>query len=164
MKRLAIVIMLILLPIGALAEESKRASVEELLVLTRADAIIDSIYSQMDQMMLGIAQQLGMQPSEQELFEKYTAKMTAVMKEEMSWEKMKGPIIDIYLKHYSEKEVQDMIAFYRSATGRSMVEKMPDVMKDSMFISQQMVQNFMPKMQEISLELRDEVAAARQQQ
>ncbi|MFC1841286.1 DUF2059 domain-containing protein [Thermodesulfobacteriota bacterium] len=141
--------------------ESKRESVEELLALTDAEDMIDTIYSQMSQMFQGMGQQLGVKPSEQELFDKFMSKMIALLKDEMSWDKMKEPMMKIYLKHYSEKEIQDQITFYKSDSGQSMIGKQPEVMKDTMMLSQEALKDFIPKLQKISKELEEELAASR---
>ncbi len=126
-----------------------------------AESMIDNIYSQMDQVMQGMWQQLGVKPSEQEMFDKFMSKMVSIMKSEMNWAKMKEPMIKIYLKHYSEKEIKDMISFYKSDSGQSMIQKMPAVMGDSMLLSQEMMKDFIPKLQKMSKELEEELAAAR---
>lgn len=41
-------------------------------------------------------------------------------------------LIPIYLKYYSEKELDDIIAFYKSPTGKKMIESMPGIMQESM--------------------------------
>ena len=142
-------------------KESKRESVEELLTLIDAKSMVDTIYSQMDQVFKGMGQQLGVKPSEQEVFDKFMSKVAATMKEEMSWDKMKDSMINIYLKHYSEKEIQDQIAFYKSESGQSMIKKQPAVLKDTMMFSQNLVKNFIPKLQKISQELEAELKASR---
>ena len=149
------------LAFSAMAEQSKRESVEALLTLTNADAIVDSIYAQMDQMFAGMSTQLGIKPSEQSAFDRYMKKVVVAMREDMSWEKMKDPMIDIYLKHYTEQEIQDMLAFYQTATGQSMITKMPAVMSDSMAISQAMVKDFLPKITAMAQEFRKELEEAR---
>lgn len=162
MKIIIAIFLLSLIPSISFAEGlSKRENVEELLVLMNVDSIIDNIYSQMDQIMKNMAQEIGIKPSERELFDKFSAKMISIMKDEMNWEKMKGPMTDLYLKHYSEKEIQDMMAFYKSESGQSMIKKMPAVMKDSMIISQNMMKDFIPKMQALSEELKHEIKLSR---
>ncbi|AWF81096.1 hypothetical protein BTJ40_09870 [Microbulbifer sp. A4B17] len=151
MKQLLLGVVLSVLSFGAIAGESKRESVEELLEVSNAEAMLDTIYAQMDQMLSGMSGQLGVRPSEQKLFDQHMKEVIALMKEEMNWQKIKEPMIEVYLKHYSEEEVQDMLTFFRTETGQSMLVKMPAVMNDSMVISQQMVQGFMPKLREISL-------------
>lgn len=161
MKKLIAGFLCIAVHLSAPADASKRESVEALLELTQADAMMDNMYAQMDQMFVGMGQQLGIKPSEQPLFEEYMQNVVAAMREEMSWEKMEDPMIDIYLKHYTEEEIQDMLAFYRSDTGRSMVEKMPQVMNESMVVAQQMMRSFMPRIQELAMEFREKLEAHR---
>ena len=68
------------------------------------------------------------------------------------------------MKHYTEKEIEDIVAFYKSDSGQSMVKKMPAVIRDSLAISQNMMKNFLPKMQELSQELKNEIEIARKEQ
>lgn len=162
MKKLFAICLLLILPTISYAEDmGKRENVEELLALMKADSVIDTIYSQVYQAVQGMAQQLGVKPSERELFDRYTAKMIEVMQSEMSWDKMKDPMIELYLKHYTDKEIEDMVTFYRSDSGQSMIKKMPAVIKDSMVISQDMMKGFIPKMQALSEELKQEIEIAR---
>jgi hypothetical protein len=148
----------------AVEDESKRESVEELFVLINAESLIDTIYSQMDQMFQGMGQQLGVKPSEQELFDKFMSKVASLVKAEMTWDKMKEPMIKIYLKHYSEKEIQDQIAFYKSDSGQSIIRKQPAVATDSMVLRQEAIKNLMPKLRKIAEELEAELTALRKNQ
>ena len=141
--------------------ESKRESVEELLKLINAESQVDSIYSQMDQVFQGMGKQLGVKPEEQELFDRYMSKVVSLMKEEMNWNKMKEPMIEIYQKHYTEKEIQDQITFYKTESGQSMLAKQPEVTKDSLKISQELVMNFLPKLQKMAAEIDAEIKAER---
>lgn len=163
MNKVMVVIIGLFLTVSVQAEGSKRESVVALLEATNADAIIDNMYGQMNQVLQGMGSQLGVKPEEEPILNAYMEKIAKAMQEEMSWKKMEGPMIDIYLKHYTEKEIQDMLAFYRSDTGRSMVEKMPAVMSDSMVVSQQMMQGFMPKIQVLSQELAADLKKSRSQ-
>jgi len=162
MKYLLISLLVATLSVQVQAESAKRESVEKLLELTDMDAMVENIYAQMDQVFAGMSQQMGVQPSEQAIFDDYTAKVTKAMKTEMSWQKMKGPVTDIYLKHFSEKEVADMLKFYESETGKSLVEKMPTVLSESMMMSQQLMQSFMPKLMELSEEFKTKLEASRE--
>jgi hypothetical protein len=143
------------------SEMSKKESVEELLILTKAETVIDAVYGQMDQMFKNMGKQLGVKPDEQEMFDRFMSKMASLMREEMSWDKMKGPMMEVYLKHYTEKEIQDMIAFYKSESGRSMMSKQVDVAKDTMILRQKMVESFLPKAMKISREMEAELAKKR---
>ena len=157
MKKVILFVLVSLLSFSTVAQDSKRESVEELLRVTNADSMIESIYAQMDQAFAGMGQQIGIKPSEQEAFDNYLKNVALTMKKEMSWEKMKEPMIDIYLTHFSEKEIQDLLKFYKTDSGRSMIDKMPAVMMDSMKLSQQMMQNFFPKLNAMIAEFINEL-------
>jgi hypothetical protein len=45
-------------------------------------------------------------------------------------------MIPLYSKYYTEKEINDLIVFYKTPTGKKMVETMPLVMNESMKIGQ----------------------------
>lgn len=51
---------------------------------------------------------------------------------EVDSREIENMLVPIYLKYYSEKELDDMIAFYKSPTGKKMIESMPGVMQESM--------------------------------
>ena len=144
------------------AETTKKAEIEELLTLMNSSAMVNSIYNQMGKMMQGMGQQLKVKPEEKAIFDKFTTKMFTIMKEEMNWQKMKAPTIEIYAKHFSEQEIKDMVAFYKTESGQSMVKKLPAVMTDSMMMGQNMMKSFFPKMQKMSQELKAELAKHRQ--
>ncbi|MCH1920905.1 DUF2059 domain-containing protein [Shewanella sp. A3A] len=162
MVRTIILALGLMLSVAAQAQEAKRADVEALLEASNMDAMIESIYAQTNKMFAGMGQQLGIKPDEQQMFDDYMNEVTSAMRKEVSWAKMKEPMVQIYLKHYSDKEIKDMLAFYQSATGQSMVKKMPAVTQDSMMLSQQMLQNFLPKIQVIAEDFNQKLQAHRQ--
>ena len=59
----------------------------------------------------------------------------------------------LYDKYFSEGEIKDLIAFYRSPTGRKSIEVMPSLFSESM---NETIVALKPKMAEIMNELREE--------
>jgi hypothetical protein len=98
------------------------------------------------------------------LMEKYFDKIFNVMKEEMSWDKMKDDFILLYMSVYTEAEVNELIDFYESPIGRKTLEKLPLLMEKSVAISQKYPMNMMPKIQEITMEMMNEVQAATEEE
>lgn len=45
-------------------------------------------------------------------------------------------LIEIYAKHYSHKDIKNLIAFYETDTGKKTIEIMPDLLQESMELSQ----------------------------
>ena len=70
-------------------------------------------------------------------------------------------MIEVYSNHFTEEEVKGLITFYESDTGKSMVRKMPMIMQDSMLVSQELMKDFLPKMQALSIEMQTEIQEAR---
>ncbi|AQX84222.1 DUF2059 domain-containing protein [Elizabethkingia bruuniana] len=46
-------------------------------------------------------------------------------------------LIPIYSKYYTEKELDDIIAFYKTSTGQKVIKTMPDMTKESMQAGQE---------------------------
>ncbi|MBM7073171.1 DUF2059 domain-containing protein [Shewanella sp. 202IG2-18] len=128
MKNIIAVAMLSGLSFISYAEPAKTKDIDQLMQLMNVDSTLDSIYAQTRQMMVGMNKQLGIKPSEQALFDDHLNDVMNVMQKKMNWGTMKDPMSKIYLDNYTEKEIKDMITFYESETGRSMVKKMPKVM------------------------------------
>jgi uncharacterized protein len=162
MKNILIIFLIFLSPITVYAEEGvDKATVEELLEVTNVKSIVDTMYFEIDQMLEGLAAQLGISEEEQPIFDKYIAKVNAAVKEQISWEKMKDPMIELYKKHYTQKEIKDILSFYKTDTGKSLVKKMPLVMQDSIQLSQSMFKMTLPKIQEFAEELQVELLQVR---
>jgi hypothetical protein len=143
------------------AQTSKRASVEELLELSGVEAMVEAQYSQLDQLLVGVGEQLGVKESERESFDKFMIGVVESMKSGMSWERKKEPMIDIYLESYSEEEIQGLLAFYRSDVGQSLMRKSPEVMDKSARLTQEMFNEFMPAFKERIEQFRSELKASR---
>lgn len=165
MKKLVACICLLVIPLVSFAAETdKRAVTEQLLEAMKAEKMVDTTYSQVNDFLGGLAQQLEIKESERHIFERFLDKVETVMATEMSWQKVKEPLIDVYLKHYTEKELNDLLAFYNSESGKALVEKMPLVMQDSSSITQGMFQNLIPQISTLSQEMGEELKIARSAQ
>lgn len=137
----------------AASGDTHRASVEKLLLLTKQDQLLEQTFPQIKQLVLQQIQQTELSQEQSRLMEEYFNKIFDVMKDEMSWDKMKDDFIQIYMAVYTEQEVNELIAFYESPIGQKTVEKMPQLMQESMAISQKYTMNMMPKILAIAEEM-----------
>lgn len=144
-------------------EKASRESVERLMELTEVSKMMDAIQAQAGGMFESFAEQLKISEKERPAFDSYKQKLVILMSEEVSWEKMKEPILEIYMKHFTEAEVKGLIEFYSSELGQSMIRKMPVAMQESMGVSQEMMKSIMPKIQLLAMEMQKEIAEARKQ-
>jgi hypothetical protein len=54
-------------------------------------------------------------------------------------------VVNIYAKYYTIEEIRDMNLFYQSSTGKKMLQKMPEIMKEVMGV---MYSKYFPEMME----------------
>ncbi len=145
-------------------DDGKKQELEKLMELTKMEALVDQMYSQMEVYLQDMSKEMGVQPSEQIVFDEYHSKMIALLHERLGWKQIGPAFNDIYMRNFSEKEIHDMVLFYETETGKSTVEKMPLVMQESMQITQTAVAELLPEIKKIAEELRMDLTKMRETQ
>ena len=145
-------------------ESAKQTKLKELVNVMDMGSMVESIYSQMEVAMQDMSTKMGVQPNEQAIFDEYYSQMILIMKENLSWAKMEPLAVDIYDRNFTEDEITDMLVFYKTDTGKSLLKKMPAVMQESMQMSQTLIEGSIPKLQQIESNLRADLEKARKAQ
>jgi len=57
-----------------------------------------------------------------------------------SWDVIGPQMIDLYMRTFTESELRDLVAFYRTPTGRKSLEKMPALMQEGVKIGETVAQ------------------------
>jgi len=143
----------------AIASPAKPETIDKLFEVTNSAKLMDGVYAQLDPMYTQMVAQMQIPESQKPITEKYMKKYSALMREEMSWDKIKGPIANTYAQVFSEEELKDVIKFYQSPTGKKFVEKMPEMTKASMTMVQELMKSFVPKIQALQKEMQEEIKA-----
>lgn len=135
------------------AAPASAASVERLLVVTKTEAVLDAaqanVQSTMRQNMLRARGDRPMTPDEQKAMDTTIAKVSALMKDQLSWARMKPDYVRLYVETFDQDEIDGLLAFYQTKAGKAMVDKMPIVVQKSVALTQTQMQNLMPKMMAI---------------
>lgn len=164
MKNVVLILSFFTLSFNTFAHgNSKEEKIHELVNVMDMDSMMKGIYAQMEAMMKNTSQQLEIKPSEQPIYDRYYQRMTQVMEKKMGWAQMEPMVIATYTKHFNEKEIDEMLTFYQSEVGQTILAKMPMVMQETMMLSQQLLQNALPQIEMVSTQLQTELAQARQQ-
>jgi hypothetical protein len=106
-------------PLLSADAESHRAAVRELMELTGVPERVPDVNAQV------IALQLQGMP----LLEQFRPALEAWMHRYLSWEAVGEQYIDLYVTMFTEQEIEDMLAFYRTPTGRKAVRLLPVLME-----------------------------------
>jgi hypothetical protein len=145
-------------------EPASAASIKKLLAITQVAKLVDMMPGQIDDMIKpAMNQALDGQPmnaKQHEIMDGMSAKLTALLKKEMSWEILEPTFVDIYRQALTEQEVQGMIAFYQTPAGKAVVEKMPRIMQASLQFTQSSMTSLMPKIQQLVSDTIEQLEAA----
>ena len=167
MKVRSIIVLIILTlfcPYAIADETSHKAAAEELILLSNQDKLLEQVWAQVGGMVDQQFQQMGAPEELKPIFKKYTDKMFKVLEAEFSFENMKDDFITIYVKTYSESEIRAISEFYKSPAGQAYLKKMPQLVQESMAITQKKMPLMMQKIQAISEEMDQELKNFREQQ
>lgn len=136
---------------SAAANAPSEASIKQLLEVTQARKLVDSVMGQMDNLMQQAVAQAtqGQQipPKVQKEIDQRRAEMIALMKELLDWQKLEPMYVRIYQKTFNQQEVDGMLAFYKTPAGAAVISKMPAIMQNTMDEMQSLMGPVMQKMQ-----------------
>jgi hypothetical protein len=122
------------------AAPASDASIDTLLTITKVERMLDGMFAGLDPMMRQMSTSMlkgqKLNPEQQRSLDNMMKKMSAVMRDEMSWAKMRPMYLQIYRETFTQEEVDGMIAFYRTPVGVATIDKMPAAMQKSMTLMQ----------------------------
>lgn len=151
MRRFSILFFAVFFSTAVHAATPSDASIEDLLNSMHAEKIMDlmlpAIDKSMHQSMAMATKGKTLSAKQQQILDASTAKMMALMKDEMSWDKMHAMYVQIYRESFTQEEIDGLVAFYKSPAGVAYIEKMPAVMQKTMGLMQTRMADMVPKMQ-----------------
>jgi uncharacterized protein len=143
MKRGMMLACLLFWLVGAQAQTPEKSkhyrAAEDLLLTMNMKQAIDESLEQM--LALQLKNNPGLQPAEatlKQFFSKY-----------MSWEALREDYIRIYMEEFTEKELKDMMSFFKTDTGKKMAAKQSILMMKGAQLGQSKVQEHMGELQEM---------------
>jgi uncharacterized protein len=152
----------------------KRALIKELLELTKSKEDVEGrLKATFDQMERGMLDMIRQEISRTEGFKELTPKQQEELQVKFSGDAVRmskrlrellGQKLDLrqfledlayefYPKYFTENELRDLISFYKSATGKKAIEVMPNLFKETLEKTNQVL---MPKILEITDQLMTE--------
>ena len=135
------------------ASPASETSIKQLLEVTQARKLIDSIMSQMDNLMQQAVAEAAagrdIPDSVQKEIDRQRAETIAMMKQLLDWQKLEPIYVRIYQKTFTQPEVDGMLAFYKTPAGVAVITKMPSIMQNTMDETQGMMGPVMEKVQRL---------------
>jgi len=128
-------------------------SVRQVIRLTNPQQTLDAATQQLEaSFRAGVKAELGdapPTPAQQKVIDDMQAKIVALMKSELSWANFEPAVIDVYRQTFTQREIDGMIAFYKSDVGAAVLAKTPKISQDVMQLMQQRSAKFAPQLVEI---------------
>jgi hypothetical protein len=137
---------------------TQRAAIEEYMGLIKVSQTLEYIKAQFKPILLALLEKENIPSDKKQIADKYMNKCWDIINTEWVWENIKDQYVEMYMKYFSENEIQEMLQFYKSPTGKKVVELMPQIMKEGTLIGQKLAQNnIMPKIEAQFEEMRKEI-------
>ena len=131
-------------------------SIKQLLAITESRKLVDGMMNQMNGMMNDSLQQVlqgqPVTPKQQKILDNMQSKVITLLKQEYNWDYLEPLYIRIYRESFTQEEINGMLAFYKTPTGRALIKKMPVVMQKSMTEMQKRMVPLMEKLHKIQQE------------
>jgi hypothetical protein len=137
------------------------ASIRQMLELTNARQMIDSMKGQMTAFMNTTMQNVTkgqtITPERQAILDRMAAKMSAVVADILNWDDLLPMYMRTYRDSFTQDEIDGVIKFYKSPAGRAYVRKLPVVMQNLMGEMQGFIKNVQDKMLTVQKESMQEL-------
>lgn len=150
-KNVALAALLVLAAPFALAAPPSDAQVDQLLEVMRAKKTVEAMIPQVQAMQQQMVQQLTagqeLTPEQKQALDTIVYKSNAQLLGMVSWNKMQPLYREIYRQTFSGEDMDAMIGFYGSPAGQNLLDKMPQLMQNTMTAMQTVMVPMLQQMQ-----------------
>jgi hypothetical protein len=151
------------LPAGLASDQDKRALAEEMLTVTHPEKMIDQVMQQIPAMMQQQIRAMKVPEDMKPKIDRMLQDETTYMREKLDWTKLKPQFVDIYSDVFTEEELRQIVAFYKSPGGQAFLNKTPQVMQRSMALTQSLMADFPAHIQETIAKMKKEIEDKQEQ-
>lgn len=153
----ALALLLAAAPLAA-AQPPSQAQVDRLLEVMRArqtlDAVLPQVQASQQQMVAQMTAGQELDEAERDRINRVMEITNSRLAEALTWENMEPIYRDIYARTFTGEDVDAMIEFYESPAGQKTLDKMPQLMQNTMQAVQQLV---MPVLQQLEQDIAAEL-------
>lgn len=152
MKQLMIFILATFVSCTAFAQTQPQPasvdSIEKLLELTETKQMYDAMIKEATKMVNQSTDRVmsRIPADRQTKFRQVMSQLDVIIKEEMSWKKMKPMYVEIYADTFTQEEIDDLTAFYKTPSGQSFIKKQPLVLQRTSALSQEKMNAMMGRL------------------
>lgn len=139
-------------------DAAQRAAAERFLRLARAEGMTAPLYDQVGRLMHARFAQLGGSLQYEDVLRDYQQQARALLDQELAWETLREPLIELYLPLFTTEEFEQLSAFYESEVGRRLMDNLQMLSSESMaLVNQRWEQRLAPRMQDLLEQMADDI-------
>lgn len=164
MKRTALLLAFAFaLPFQAHADDATRhAKAKELLTVLHIDKVITSIVGGVNAQANAISKRFA--PASPTLIQtaaidNFHSKVQALTESKVNWPLLQPAYVDLYARTFTDEELDGILAFYKSPTGKSFLEKSPALTADAQKITQDQLVAIQPQLNQLVQDFQRSMAA-----
>lgn len=126
------------------AETPSEKSLTKLLEVTKTQQFLEQSIQDIDTTLQSSMRRalLGKVPTQDQvaIAQDTRDQIFAVLKEELSWERMKKDLMSVYAETFTQEEVDGILAFYETKAGKALLNKIPTVIdKNKVLVQERLV-------------------------
>lgn len=144
----SIAVLIIVCNTGFADETSHQQAAAELLEVTHSDEIAASLIDEMKQLIDEIPQSDELNAEQSKLLTDFKLEMQTLITNTFGWSAMQEDYSKVYADAYTEEELKQLTAFYKTDLGQKLLEHGNDVAEALDQIPQQRIETLMPQMQQ----------------
>jgi len=142
MKKLILVLFISIPALFNCQAQTKQENIKVLFQLMQTDSVVEKMMNSMLPIMMNsIPQQQD--STAKSLMDATMKKMTQVMLD-ITKRLLNEDMVGLYDKYFTERDIKDLVAFYRSSAGKKMIAVSPELDKEMMTI---LMSKYMPEIQ-----------------
>jgi hypothetical protein len=126
-------------------------SLRKLFATMHTSSLLDNMLKQIDAMTRAqLTQRLAGKPlndAQRKILQDAQAQVQALVRAELTWDKLEPLILEVYRNNLTQREVDGMLKFYESESGRAVIDKMPLITQGILAGMQTSMKDFMPKVE-----------------
>ncbi|MCE1189828.1 MAG: DUF2059 domain-containing protein [Ignavibacteria bacterium] len=149
-KSFAITALMLILVTNCFAQsESHRKAAEKYLSISKFEKVYQAIADNIDSTLASQFENLDFTAEQDSISKEYRKKTYDIVVKTLQAPELLKSMVDLYVQMYSEKEINDLIIFYNTKTGKRIIDSQEELSKKSVEILVKHLETAKPELDKI---------------
>jgi len=159
-----LVLIALCIPAGMAADQDKRALAEELMAVMHPEKMMDQVMNQLSGTVRQQLQTMNVPEDTKPLVDQMMQDEMTYLRDKLDWTKLKPQFVDMYADVFTEGELREIVAFYKSPGGQAFLDKTPVLTQRSITMMQALMTDLPAHLEEMNARLRKQIEEKREQE